>query len=63
MKVKSLLIGFCLVSVSFIANAESCFTVPIDCGKGKGTNTIACGDTIQEIAKQANEVADVFCNQ
>ncbi|MDQ2179541.1 hypothetical protein [Marinifilum sp. D714] len=65
MKIKSLLIAICFVSLmgsTYSANAEThCITVSIDCGNGTGTNTVACGETTAEIVKEAMEVADVVC--
>ena len=45
---------------TYSANA-ACMTAAVDCGDGTGTNAIACGDTVAEIAKEANEIADAFC--
>lgn len=59
---KATLISVFLVAFSLVSLASyTCLSVVIDCGDGRGTIGLACGNTAEEIAQEALLLAEAFC--
>jgi hypothetical protein len=60
---KATLISVFLVAFSLVSLASyTCLSVVIDCGDGRGTIGLACGNSTQEIADEAWQLYLAFCN-
>ncbi|MCY1636756.1 hypothetical protein [Marinifilum sp. D737] len=66
MKIKSLFIALCFVSLmgtTYSVKAEKdCQTVVVDCGDGPVTNGQFCWDDPSEAKKAVRELFDAVCN-
>ncbi|MCZ4693660.1 hypothetical protein DWB61_00240 [Ancylomarina euxinus] len=63
MKLKMLcVVGIIFLSLGATKSANAaCITASVDCGGGKGGYGLVCGDSGQEMADNAKEMADVIC--
>lgn len=63
MKLKMLgIVAIIVLSLGTAKSADAdCVTARIDCGDGHGHYGLVCGETMQEMADNADEMGDVVC--